>query len=363
MNPWHCIRVAIVPVIATVAAATGTAAQEDEDYDIHDYGRDCARLIAEVPPFNCLDGEIIPITVNGKTPETYSRHMKCDKPAYLPYPEETDGQCAPYTRVRTVRDDDVQVLVYCRRMYIRPIDDPHFDSIEVIMHNVETGSTCFFISKNFGGNPKGDDGRRVPPPTERTPPEGMIAAKDLWATPQQTADHGCIYCHDSDPWMHTPWIAQTQQLPSDPWGYHSVDVGGPFADWPKPKSISTRGNSCTSCHRIGSLNTCQTEVVGTFGEQPPKMLQAVGQAPHGRFGAAKGTADDDPPDVYTAWGTLPHGWMGERLPDVDSDLWKLYEAGLKDLERCCKDPSAAGCLVEPIGNKKQWLEQLDTASR
>jgi hypothetical protein len=104
-------------------------------------------------------------------------------------------------------------------------------------------------------------------------------------------------------------------------------------------------------------------VVGTFGEQPPKMLQAVGQAPHGRFGAAEGTAYDDPPKVTTAWGGDPHGWMGERLPDVGSDLWQEYEASLNDLERCCKDPSAAGCLVDPIGNKEQWLERLDAASR
>ncbi len=354
------IRKRFVPLFAAAGLLSLLSVSEgraQEDYDIHKYGQECARLIAEIPPFNCLDGEIIPITVNGKTPETYTRHMQCDKPAYLPYPEKTDGQCTPYTRLRAVRDDDIQMLLYCRRMYIRPKDDPRFDSIEVIMHNVKTGSTCFFISKNFGEKPEGDDGRRVPPPTEVTPPEGRISAKELWATPQQIADHKCIMCHDSDPWMHTPWIAQSQQLPADPWGFHSVDVGGPFADWPKPYSISTRGNSCTGCHRIGSLNTCQLEIVGTFGEQPAKMLQSVGQAPHGRFAAKPGTALENPPDVTSAWGTHPHGWMGERLPHVDSALWDQYEAGLRDLQRCCKDPTAAGCIVEPIGNLEAWLKR------
>jgi len=129
------------------------------------------------------------------------------------------GQCAPYTRIRAVRDDDIQMVLYCRRMYVRPKDNPHFDAIEAIMHNVKTGSTCFFVSKNFGENPEGDDGRRVPPPTEETPPDGMVSAKDLWAAPQHIVNH--------NPWMHTPWIDQTAQVPSDPWGLHSVDVGAP----------------------------------------------------------------------------------------------------------------------------------------
>jgi hypothetical protein len=350
---------AAIVASAAFVIAGGVAVHAGDDYDIHAYGHECAQLIAEVPPFNCLDGQIVPITVNGETPATYTRHMRCDKPAYLPYPEETDGQCAPYTRVRMVRNDDIQTLVYCRRMYIRSIDDPHFDSIEVITHNVKTGSTCFFMSKNFGNQPEGVDGRRVPPPTEEAPPAGMVSAKDLWASPQHISNHSCISCHDSDPWVHTPWIDQSQQVPSDPFGFYSVDVGGPFVNWPKPQSISTRGNSCTSCHRIGSLNTCQQQEVGDFGEQPAKMLQSIGQAPHGRFGAAKGTAYDNPPQVYTAWGSLPHGWMGARLPDVDSYLWKEYESKVQDLQRCCANPSAPGCIVEPIENLKQWLERKE----
>jgi hypothetical protein len=358
------IGVAIVAV-GTLILAWDTASPEprNDDYDIHAYGRECARLIAEIPPFNCLDGEIIPITVNGKTPAAYTRHMRCDKPAYLPYPEETDGQCTPYSRVRAVRDDDIQMILYCRRMYIRPPDDPRFDSIESIMHNVKTGSTCFFISKNFGEKPEGDDGRRVPPPTEETPPQGFISARELWASPQQVFNHRCIACHDSDPWMHTPWIDQTAQVPSDPWGYHSVDVGGPFVNWPKPMSISTRGNSCTGCHRIGSLNTCKTQMVGDFGEQPAKMLQSIGQAPHGRFGAKEGTAYDDPNPVYTSFGLLPHGWMGIRLPEVNSSLWAEYDAHIRDLQRCCEDHSAPGCIVEPIENMKRWLERADAKDK
>jgi hypothetical protein len=349
--PWLSLAV------ATALASSAMAVAADEPYDIVAYGRDCAKLIAEAPPFDCLDGEIVPITVDGKTPEEYTHRMTCDRPAYLPYPEKTDGQCAPYSRVRTVRDDDVQMLLFCRRMYVRPPDDPHFDSIEIIMHNVVTGSTCFFISKNFGEDPAGEDGRRVPPPSEKTPPEGFVSARDLWGSPQEIAAHGCIYCHDSDPWMHSPWIAQTEQLPADPWGFHSVDVGGPFAAWPKPQSIRTRGNTCTGCHRIGSLNTCGVQKIPTFGEQPAKMLQSVGQAPHGRLGAPPGTSAIDPPVVTSAWGNrYPNSyWMpvGNELPLA---AWNVvYEDDLAALERCCADHDASECIVEPIESKKAWL--------
>lgn len=367
------LTVAVLLAAPAPAAETGAhrahqpgddpPAEKRAEYDIVQYGKDCAKLIADAPPFNCLDGEIIPITVDGKTPATYTRHMKCDKPAYLPYPEKSDGQCTPYSRVLTVRDDDVQMLLFCRRMYIRDEDSPFFDSMEIIMHNVVTGSTCFFISDNFGGKPEGDDGRRVPPPSEETPPAGNVSAREMWASPAEIADHGCINCHDSDPWMRTPWIAQTEQLPTNPFGYHSVDVGGPFAAWPKPMSITTRGNTCTGCHRIGSLNTCGARVVGSFGLQPAKMMQSVGRAPHGKIANAAGGSITDGPDVTTASaGTYPHSyWMpvGNQLTKEEWDV--TYERDLAELERCCADHTAPGCIVEPILGRDAWLKRAMSA--
>lgn len=348
--------------VGLITLASNAGAQDS--FDIHEYGARCAKEIVEVPVFNCLDLDIVPITVNGKEPETYTAGMKCDRPALLPYPEATHGQCAPYSRIKVTRDDDVQMVLLCRRMYVRPADDPHFDSIEVLMHNVKTGSTCFFISKNFGGKPEGDDGSRIPPPTELEPPKGDVSAKDLWGTPQEIADHGCIYCHDSDPWMRTPWVGQTGQLPADPHGFHSVDVGGPFANWPKPKSISTRGNTCTGCHRIGSLNTCKTMFLPTFGEQPAKMLQSIGQAPHGHLGARRGTIYDRPPEVFDSWAsTYPYSvWMplGNELPYAE---WRrIYQQDVDDLQHCCESPEAPGCIVSPIQSLKSWLAEQDANS-
>lgn len=348
---------AVAATLATARADGAEPPQADgqDAYDVVQYGKDCAKLIAEAPPFDCRDGEIVPITVDGETPAEYTRHMSCDRPAYLPYPEKSDGQCTPYSRVQTVRDDDVQMLLFCRRMYVRSPDSPFFDSIEIIMHDLVGGSTCFFISKNFGDDPEGEDGSRVPPPSEDVPPPGRISARDLWASPAQTAAHGCIFCHDSDPWMRTPWIAQTDQLPADPWGFHSVDVGGPFASWPKPMSITTRGNTCTGCHRIGSLNTCGTRDIPTFGEQPAKMLQSIGRAPHGRLGALPGTSGVGAEVVTPRGRAFPHSaWMPVGN-DLTEEEWKVvYERDVAELERCCADPTGPGCIVAPVAKPPAW---------
>jgi hypothetical protein len=154
--------------------------------------------------------------------------------------------------------------------------------------------------------------------------------------------------------MRTPWIAQTGQLPADPWGYHSVDAGGPFAAWPKPLSITTRGNACTGCHRIGSLNTCGTRVVGTFGQQPAKMLQSIGRAPHGRLGTPAGAPLDDGPAVASAWASAyPNPYWMPVGNDLPLEQWNvIYERDVAELERCCADHDAPGCIVEPIAGKR-----------
>lgn len=351
---WAAAALSLRLVLPAVAVAT------DAD-DVVQYGDECAKRIAAVPPFNCLEGEIIPITVDGRTPDTYTRQMTCDRPAYLPYPASTDGQCAPYSRVRALRDDDVQIIVFCRRMFIRPPESPLFDSIEIIMHNVVSGSTCFFISRNFGEDPNGENGIRVPPPNEANPPPGAVAARDLWASPREVADHGCIFCHDSDPWMYSPWIAQTRQVPADPWGFHSVDVGGPFASWPKPQSISTRGNPCTGCHRIGSLNSCGARDIPTFGEQPAKMLQSVGQAPHGQFAARPGAIAAA--HAADAWAqAYPHSHWMPPANDFTLEQWNaIYAQAVTDLQRCCADHAAPGCIVEPIESREAWRARLMAA--
>jgi hypothetical protein len=153
--------------------------------------------------------------------------------------------------------------------------------------------------------------------------------------------------------MRTPWIAQSEQLPADPWGYHSVDVGGPFAAWPKPMSITTRGNTCTGCHRIGSLNRCGTQVVHSFGRQPEKTRPSIGRAPHGKIGTPAGAPIDDGAKVESQWAaTYPNDYWMPVGNELTRQQWSvIYDHDVAELERCCADHDAPGCIVEPIAGK------------
>jgi hypothetical protein len=292
-------------------SAAGVAAAQP----IVEYGRQCAVEIAELEPFDCRAGAVLPITVNGKTPVRYTKEMKCDRPAMAaanPFP------CAPYSRVLLLRDDTVQASAYCRQKSLRSAGSPFYDEIDIVLHSRVNGATCWFSAA--AKTKKGIDGSNVPAPTSPR------AAK-FWDRPKETVKGKCVACHDSDPWMYSPFLGQTNQYPADPFGYYTNAIG-PFKAWVQPSAISARGNNCTSCHRIGNMETCKTT-----------MLQAIGRKP---------IAGAD------SWATTyPHShWMppGNSLTAVQ---WKVtYDTAVADLERCCRSPEAPGCTVTPIEGKR-----------
>ncbi len=303
--------------------------------DIVTYGRECAKKVAPIPAFDCFDekkGAVVPITVNGATPPRYDPQMTCDRPSLLYQAgENTDGHCVPYSRVLVLQDDKkAQISAVCRQKKIRDAASPLFDEIDIIAHNVETGSTCWFQAQ--APEPlspaRGLNGRRVPPPDEETPPRGQPAARTFWKSPAQTAKGNCISCHDSDPFMYSPFIAQTRKLPADPFGKYTNDIGAAFQQWNKPSSITTRGNTCTSCHRIGSLETCRRTVRESAGN------------------AASPGSDD--------WAKrYPHShWMppGNAYTQAQWDV--IYRESFDKILQCCVQPNGPGCRVTPIRGSK-----------
>ena len=297
-------------VSLSVVAAGSMAAQP-----IIEYGRQCAALIAKLEPFDCRKGAILPITVNGKTPEKYFQEMTCDRPAMAPL---TDFPCAPYSRALLLRDDTVQASAYCRQKSLRTPDSPFYEEIDVILHSRINGATCWFSA--IAPSPdKPKDGSRVPPPTEP-------GAEKFWDPPEQTVSLNCVSCHDSDPWMYSPLIGQTNQYPNDPFGYYTNAIG-PFKKWLQPHGITTRGNNCTSCHRIGNMDTCKTIA-----------LQSVGRHP------INGTDE---------WAkTYPHSHWMPLSNSLTLRQWEVtYDTAMREIERCCHDPKAPGCEIVPIAGK------------
>lgn len=306
-------------------------AQAGVSQDIIAYGQMCAQAIREIPPFKCLDGVVIPITVNGKTPSSYSPNMACDRPSLLPLGKEADGQCVPNSRVLNLSQGDAQFAVLCRQKKIRPADSIFFDEVDIVAHNVKDGSTCWFQAS--AKDEKGLDTTRVPPPNEEDPPPGQISARDFWNNPAQVAQvplkDRCGYCHDNDPFMYSPFIGQVwEHVPTDPFGWYK-HIGVDFQGWKKPVSLSTRNNACVGCHRLG--------VEFTSGQA---TKEAVGLVPIKNA--------NDWAEMYPASHFMPPGNF------YSARQWNtIYSEAVKEILACYQKPTADGCLTVPITGKPQ----------
>jgi len=296
---------------------------------ITEYGQQCADLIGDIPAFNCNDGVNVPITVNGKVPEKYISKMTCDKPAMLPYGDDTFGQCTPYSKILNLSKGDVQISAFCRREHLRDKNSEFYDEVDIILHSVKSGDTCWFHAADESDGTKGFNASRVPPPNEITPPIGHVSATDFWWTPAKTAGFGCGSCHDADPFMYSPYIGQVwHMVPVDPFGWYNNHIGVAFQEWPIPKSISTKNNTCTGCHRIGNLMSCSANFIGSAA------------------GRVANPAGNDLANSYP----LSH-WMPANNFHSETFWNQTYTQSVNDLLSCCDDPTQAICILKPITGK------------
>lgn len=343
-------------LIAMVGLLSGPAFAAE--YSIRDHGAECESKIGPIPPFSCVaDGQEIPITRDGMPIGNHVAHQKCDRPPLLGL-GGSEGQCLPYSRVGTLPgknaagapDTNIQWAFICRRYSLRTEpNDPKYEDVAVVGHNRTTGATCFFQMLQHEAH--GLDTTRVPPPSEpadATPP-GAIKAKDFWLSPEGTASIGCNNCHDNDAFIHTPHVDQVRRtvnghdVPIVPPGpnlkasppeksrYHFV--GAPFQEsfpapwrWQKPVRLRPLGNACTSCHNIGTHNSCRT-----FAR------------------IASGTP---PADISQLGSTWPHSyWMppGTETSGMTENDWKVdFADSLKQITDCCDNPNAAICRTRPF---------------
>lgn len=315
---------------ALLLLVLAAAAQAETTYE---YGRQCAAQVSEIPAFSCLAGEEIPITVDGQRVPAEPAPARCDKPSLLIQDAPgSQGQCVPGSRALVLRDDaTAQVSAICRKQVARPAGSPLFDEINVISHNLKNGKTCWFTAKAAEplSKDKGIDGRAVPSPST-----ARRVDQRLWLTPRQvaTSQPACISCHDSGPFMYSPYIAQTTQLPGDPFGpYQPKAIGEDFKKaWAKLHAfgITTRGNTCTACHRMGNMNSCNVA-----------MRQSVGLVPQ--------QGGDD-------WSKkFPQShWMSPGNLHSKAQWDEQFADSLKRLAACCENPQGAGCKIVDYGPKK-----------
>jgi hypothetical protein len=241
---------ALCAIVALPLAASA------RDQSLLEYGEQCARELGQVPPFNCNDGTDIPITINGKPPAPGESPTRCDKPSLLHPTTAVEGQCIPYSKILNLSHGNTQISAYCRRNTLRDDKDPRYDEVVMVVHHAGNGKTCWFQSQT-GAGADGLDASRVPPPNEKAPPPGHPAAVEFWTTPAKiaAAKPTCIACHDAGPFIFSPYIGQVwDKVPTDPWGKYT-SIGPAFSSY-HLSTITTPGNACIGCHRIGSEQSC-----------------------------------------------------------------------------------------------------------
>lgn len=271
------------------------------------YAQQCAGEMGAIATFNCLDGQIIPITKNGQPVSVRSPGEQCDNPVQLGL--GGDSQCVPYSRFLRIgtRPPDVETVVICRKY---PEDDKGpsdamFSDIAVVQHNKRTGNTCFFQSKLH----QHLDGTSVP-----SPQENSTNASKYWLEPgsEGPGNIRCTQCHDADPFIWSKYIVQVADPtrnwnPLGKWHSNYLDLFGRTV-----KTFKPINNKCATCHRISS-QSCRRDDLGA-GHVSVRELADKRQMP---------------PDFSGTDGE----WRG------------LFEAAVNEIFDCCDNPSASNCAT------------------
>lgn len=336
----------------------GLAQNFEHTDDAVNYGKVCAQRLGSLPrDWSCLDGKVIPITRNGEV-VPFGKHQPldpCDNQIYLGLGNQ--GQCVPYARLgRLKTKPDVETVFICRRYKIGdtvlegdedqatkvtdhiPEDVPLFQDVAIVQHNVKTGETCYFQALSGSTQMQGKDipAKRIPPPDEEEIPADIQQkyaslpanqqprkASAFWIKPSQPGmnPYGggfqCVNCHDSDPFMHSPYVDQLNYVfpeghpfagrkdklvpcaPGSPEAIAKPECvflknGANYAKgkysqlhktrekwWPKSYHIAPKNDdTCVKCHKIGSINTCRLWVRDSVGGKSvyPEWVTDYGKA-------------------------------------------------------------------------------------
>jgi hypothetical protein len=255
----------------------------------NDHADQCRAVLGPIPRVNCLDGDVIPVTVDGDAityrggvvyrngiATDWKQIDNCDHPALLPWLFKAPPQpgakgadpkegCFPNVRVWHGKSGPVDWVFVCH--YKHGLHEPsgdQFDFVAMIGSNPNTGETCF-----FGHDNGKTDGIDIPPPGGTGPEDraGREFTLKFWNNP---AHNTCLRCHaDNKPWVVTPHLNQSRLggdgsmdiIPqtsvrrrlSPQWGYRVIGV---VHNWvfPRPKAIVPTDDSgaadstCTRCH-------------------------------------------------------------------------------------------------------------------
>jgi len=195
--------------------------------------------------------------------------IKCEAPNVL------KNECDPGSHFQVLHrnegGDGIYIVAHCRRQVARKKTDPgEYGDIAVIQYNANSGATCYYQALGYE--------------LSHSAPKPSLGEGGYWKTPAETADINCVQCHDTGPFIRSPYLAQLGEVwpylgdPSHPGtppqakdvkgndlpGTLYVDrnsmwnktmpysfVGLNFQSWEAYKLTGDAGAECTGCHRMG----------------------------------------------------------------------------------------------------------------
>ena len=211
----------------------------------NEHARQCETELGPIPSFQCTDGAVVPILVDGIQVDQHQSGTQCDQPAIA------DANCRVGTRVGRIETQDAVWTFLCRN---------GDDMVQLIGHNPETGATCFF--ETVFEVSQQSDALTVETGTVQglIPAPGDSDYATVWKAPARVALQRCWSCHGADAFVHSPYIdgAMTDD------GERVVpNVSGPDSAYylvgdaferrtrgnERLRSIHIEGNGCLECHR------------------------------------------------------------------------------------------------------------------
>jgi len=319
-----------------------------------------------VLPFDCEDGEIVPTTNLVGVYNPYSSVTSCDRPNGL------NKTCDPGSRFQVLtQTEDVTVVAHCRKMggKLKTATEPGtWGDVAVIQYNRKNGATCFYQIGPYPGEEEKYVSGVIPSPSNP-------AAGAVWRSPQQTANQGCVKCHDNGPFVRTPYLAQLGQdifpnplaptvaipprgpqlrLPGTydkPCGTTPGDcvtpngawedrfswnkrepysfIGTDFQAWKAYSVLPPGGNgSCVSCHRMGMSSLGTTVVAGEI--QP---IYATGLGTSQDFGLIATASTQVQKNAHSAQSPI---WMKPFPVNPDGLYDSSAHADAVAVEQCAK---------------------------
>lgn len=312
------------------------------------YAERCVGELGEIPFFekigegeyttyDCLESTEIPLTITKPdgTVEKPREGMfpQCDNPQYI----YSLCEAGPRVAART-NEQGTRWVLLCRKS-IGGYASNKYNDIAMIGHNPFTGKTCFFQNALYSKT----DGSQIPHPGDKE------KSQNLWSGVHGGLGSGiqCAECHDSDPFIHSPWIdgaKDAQGRPIVP--KMGIDLDMPIGandtpysivnargqGWTMPKQlVSSEANACLKCHRMGDgrwTKSWITRLEGTDSSWANLTTEAFNQPAHKYW-----MPPDEAFDTEDQWRGSP------------------FAAALEFIKSCGRNPSNPACVWKEIPTK------------